>query len=228
MPLHDWNNVGVWEDVHTLWITELYRWLKPRLPEGYRASLAMVGAMVVAPVPVHPDLSVRQTTQTTALPPSVEGAEWAPDEEVALALLEPARALYVRRGGDLVAAIELISPANKDRPEARRRTTDRFLGYLLNGIHLLFIDVHPQPRGFSFVDDIAAALAHDATPHAAPCAASYRVGSATPEAVTLGTWRRPLASGQVLPRLPLPLSRDLGIPIDLEETYLRATADAYL
>lgn len=235
MPLHDWNEKRVWQDVHVLWITELYRWLKPRLPAGFRASMAMVGAMVVAPAPVHPDVSVRQELKSqpqqpaeSALPLSADLTELTPDEEVALALLEPARAVYVRQGRDLIAAIELISPGNKDRPDSRRRTTDRFLGYLMNGVHLLFVDVHPLPRDFSFADDLDAALGRAVPPLPTPCAVSYGVGDVAPEAVRLATWRRSLAIGQPLPVLPLPLTRDRGIQVDLEQTYMRATADAYL
>src|SRR5947209_272228 len=99
MPLHDWNELTDGETVHTYWVGELGRWLKPRLPPGYRASLGTPPALAVAPVPVPPDVPVR-------------------------------RAVYVSRAGNVVAVIELISPRNKDRPETRRSTTDRFLGYL--------------------------------------------------------------------------------------------------
>lgn len=37
MPLHDWTDRRGWDGVHHLWITELLRWVKPRLPTGYRA-----------------------------------------------------------------------------------------------------------------------------------------------------------------------------------------------
>src|SRR5262245_46293688 len=109
MPLHDWNELGDWETMHTYWITELGRWLRRRLPPGYRASLGAVPALVVAPVPVHPDVSVRRHAESS-LPDPPNGApsespsslsETAPDVEVALALLDPARAVYVTRAGNL-------------------------------------------------------------------------------------------------------------------------------
>jgi len=237
MPLHDWNELTDWETVHTAWILELHRWLKPRLPPGYRSSLATVPALVVAPIPLHPDVSVRRQAEasTSALPngpasPSSDDlAELAPDEEVALAALDPARAVFVTRAGNLVAVIELISPGNKDRPETRRSTTDRFLGYLTHGIHLLFVDVHPRPLGFSFPDDVAAAVQSPSAPCPAPCAVSYRVGGPGPAGgLYLATWRRPLAVGAMLPTLPLLLTRDLRVSVDLEPTYMRAAADAYL
>jgi hypothetical protein len=44
----------------------------------------------------------------------------------------------------------------------------------------------------------------------------------------LGLWRRPLAVGQPLPTLPLPLSLDQSVPHDLEATYANAASAAYL
>lgn len=237
MPLHDWNALTDWETVHAYWIAELGRWLKPRLPAGYRASLATVPALVVASVPVHPDVSVRRQAESSVSnlsngpggPTSGDSAEQAPDYEVALATLDPARAVYVTRAGNLVAAIELVSPGNKDRPETRRSTTDRFLGYLTHGIHLLLVDVHPCPLGFSFPDDVAAAVQSPSPPCPAPCAVSYRVGGpAVTGGLLLAAWQRPLAIGAPLPTLPLALTRDLRVTVDLEQTYTRAAADAYL
>jgi hypothetical protein len=40
MPLHDWNDLAGWDGVHNIWIVELLRWIRPRLPEGYRAAAA--------------------------------------------------------------------------------------------------------------------------------------------------------------------------------------------
>ncbi len=229
MPLHDWTELTDWETVHTCWIVELGRWLKPRLPPGYRMSLGTVPSLVVAPTPVHPDVSGRRHAEHAPDRPSANPSEWAPDVEAALALLDPARAVFITRAGNLVAVIELVSPRNKDRPETRRSTTDRFLGYLTHGIHLLFVDVHPRPLGFSFTDDLAAAVQFPSPACPVPCAVSYRVTEAPADGgLVLGACLRPLALGAVLPSLSLPLTRDLAVTVDLEQTYGRAAADAYL
>jgi hypothetical protein len=58
---------------------------------------------------------------------------------------------------------------------------------------------------------------------------SYRVGEPSPSGGRfLAIWRRPLAAGQPLPTMPLPLSVHLSVLVDLEVTYRRAAADAYL
>jgi hypothetical protein len=231
MPLHDWNQLADWETVHGAWVVELHRWLKARLPAGFRSTLATVPSLVVAPVPVHPDVSVRRHPEPPEAPPTPPGDLLAmdPDEKVTLALAEADRAVHVHHGGNLVAVLELLSPANKDRPDKRRRTTDRYVGYLLNGIHLLVVDVHPRPEGFSFADDVAAVLEYATPALPPPFAVSYRVGARDPElGQDLEVWRRPLAVGQSLPTLPLPLTRELAVRVDLESTYTRAAADAYL
>jgi len=130
----------------------------------------------------------------------------------------------------LVAAVEIVSPRNKDRPEARDTYTRRYLGYVMNGAHLLLIDVHHRPRRFSFADRIAADLGLPPQPSLpAPMAVSYRVGDRAAEGGRyLGIWRRPLTIGQPLPTIPLPITVDVNVTVDLEPTYARAAADAYL
>ena len=47
MPLHDWNDRPGWEGMHHLWITELLRWVKPRLPAGFRAYIGAAPLLAV-------------------------------------------------------------------------------------------------------------------------------------------------------------------------------------
>src|SRR5437879_2563603 len=95
MPLHDWSLIRDWETMHLYWITELGRWLKARLPTGFRASLATVPSLVVAPVPVHPDVSVHRQPVPAEPAESLAGdlLDVAPDEKVTLALAEAERAV---------------------------------------------------------------------------------------------------------------------------------------
>jgi hypothetical protein len=146
-----------------------------------------------------------------------------------VATLDPETAVYVERQGRLVAAVEVISPRNKDRPVARTAYAARYLGYLLDGAHLVLIDVHRRPVGFSFADAIAAGLHLSQPPFRAPHAVSYRVGEpAATGGRLLAIWRRPLTVGSALPGLPLPLTPDRSVALDLDRTYSAAAADAYL
>ena len=236
MPLHDWTDRPGWEGVHHLWITELLRWIKPRLPEGYRAYIGSAPTVAIGAPAERPDVSVRQWTEEpapSALPANSPSASETPteepDEEIAVAALDPSTALYVQTRGRLVAAVELVSPRNKDRPVARATYLGRYLGYLLEGVHLLLIDVHRRPLGFSFADGIAQELHIPQQPIPAPVAMSYRVGEpAAGGGRLLALWRRPLVAGQPLPNMRLALTVEAVVPIDLEQTYMRAAADAYL
>ena len=51
MPLHDWTDGLGWEGVHHLWISELLRWIKPRLPVGYRAYIGSAPTVEIGAAP---------------------------------------------------------------------------------------------------------------------------------------------------------------------------------
>jgi hypothetical protein len=233
MPLHDWSDRAGWEGVHHLWITELLRWVKPGLPTGYRAYIGSVPTVAVGAPLERPDVSVRQWPEDrTASETGAAGAPSAaeePDEEIAVATLDPGKALFVEIRGRLVAAVELVSPRNKDRPVAWAAHVRRYMGYLLEGIHLLLVDVHSRPLGFSFADRIAEEFQMRRQACPPPLAVNYRVGEpAATGGRLLAIWRRPLTVGAPLPTMPLPLTVDTRVQVDLEETYNRAAADAYL
>ena len=156
-----------------------------------------------------------------------EGPE--PHVELAVTTLDPSSPLYVEEEGKLVAALELVSPRNKDRPSARMSQTSRYASYLVSGINLMLIDVHHKPAGFSFADAIAQELETRRPPLPAPMAVSYRVGEpAAAGGRYVAFLERALSHGAELPRLPLPLSVHKSVWLDLELTYLKAAADAYL
>ncbi len=149
--------------------------------------------------------------------------------EVAVAAIDPTKAVYVEQQGRLISAVELASPRNKDRPGARATYLGRYVGYLLEGVHLLLVDVHRRPLGFSFADEIARELEIASPPLPTPFAAGYRVGEpAATGGCFLATWRRPLTVGAPLPLMALPITVQTLVPVDLEQTYMRAAADAYL
>jgi hypothetical protein len=230
MPLHDWSNDRGWDSVHLVWLAQLLDWVQPRLPAGYRAYLGSVPALTVDTPNGRPDLNVRQwTAPTVETDPTASAGDAAPDQEaVATFTLDPQRAIHIDLHGLLIAAIEIISPRNKDRPSSRERYLGRYAGYLRQGVHLLLIDALPRPAGFSFADALAANLGFAAAPCPAPCAVSYRVGAPVPDGTVLAVWQRPLAIGRPLPRIPLPLDREQLVSIDLEHTYREAARRAYL
>ena len=137
--------------------------------------------------------------------------------------------MFVESRGRLVAALELVSPRNKERPVARAGYLARYVSYLLEGVHLLLVDVHRRPLGFSFADRIAEELQIRQPSCPPPLAVSYRVGEpAATGGRILAIWRRPLIAGGPLPNATLPLTVEAAVSVDLEQTYQRAVEDAYL
>jgi hypothetical protein len=234
MPLHDWTDERGWDSVHPLWLTYLLEYVQERLPEGYKAFLGGVPSLTVDSGNGKPDVSVRQLgPEQPAKEEATDTAVLEPDLEVRTIIrLDPQRAVHIDFHGQLIAAIEIVSPRNKDRTDAKETYANRYLGYLRLGVHLLLVDVLPRPRGFSFSDAITSGLGLELPPLPPPFAAAYRVGEVVPVGGEMGSlvglWRRPLQAGEPLPILPLPLSVHQSVPIDLEETYRRAAKRAYL
>jgi Protein of unknown function (DUF4058) len=233
MPLHDWKDERGWDGVHLLWLAQLLDWIQPRLPPGFRAYVGSVPALTLEAGNGKPDVTVRgwRPRLSEVVPPG--SAALAPDREtVATFTLDPQRAIHVDWHGQLIAAVEVVSPRNKDRLDSKARYTRRYLGYLRQGVHLMLLDVFSQPAGFSFADAISddLGLGESATP--APYAISYRVGGPVPREEEMGThmaiWRALLRACEPLPQLPLALDPEQVVVIDLETTYHEAARRVYL
>ena len=133
--------------------------------------------------------------------------------------------MYEAEGGArLVAAVELVSPANKDREAHRRAFANKCAGYLAQGIALIVVDVVTSRQANLHADVMRllgrgtdAGLPADAELSAVAYRPVVRGG-----AELIDVWAEPLAVGRELPTLPLALSAELCLPIDLESTYMEA------
>lgn len=233
MPLHDWRDERGWDGVHLLWLAQLLDWVQPRLPPGFRAYVGSVPALTLEAGDGKPDVTVRGWRGPPTDRPTDAATALAPDRETVAAFTTDAqRALHVDWHGQLIAAVELVSPRNKDRLDSKARYARRYLGYLRQGVHLMLVDVFAQPAGFSFADAVSDDLGLGEPPTPPPFAVSYRVGAPVPHREAMGTpvalWCRPLAAGQPLPELPLALDGDTAVMIDLEATYHQAARRVYL
>ena len=230
MPLHDWGDDRGWDSLHAVWQTELLYWVQGQLPAGYRAYIGSVPNLTVGSETGRPDVGVRDWQTTPPTPPiPTGGSDDQPDFEGVVTLtLEADHAIHIDRSGFLIAAIELVSPRNKDRPDSRERYTRRYYGYIRQNVHLMLIDVLPRPVGFSFADAVAADVGLELPPTPVPYAVSFRVGEPVPEGTILAYWRRPLAVGAPLPTILLALTVHESVRIDLEHTYREAARRVYL
>jgi hypothetical protein len=143
----------------------------------------------------------------------------------------------IYRGGggwELVAAIELVSEANKDREENRRAFTVKCASYLQKGISLVVVDTvttYSADLHDELCDLIAGA---DALRWSSPSGLSvvvYRatrtIGGAGP-ALNLNVYPFPIGIGETLPTVPLWLDYDLAVPLELEATYQQACSSLLL
>ncbi|HZT79976.1 MAG TPA: DUF4058 family protein [Gemmataceae bacterium] len=132
------------------------------------------------------------------------------------------------RARTLVAAVELVSPRNKDRPDARRALLDKCAAYLREGVSVVVVDIVTSRRHnfhgalmelFGGGEEATAAAATDLY------AVAYRV-RIVGRRTQLEMWPAPLALGEVLPTLPLWLAVDYAAPLDLEAGYREACRSA--
>lgn len=126
-------------------------------------------------------------------------------------------------GATLVGVIELVSPANKDRPEQRRAFATKCAGFLHQGVSVIVVDV-VTTRTANLHDDIVEALGTPAlrfTSTTGLYAVAYRPVLRAGEAA-VDVWAAECALGGALPTLPLRLQGDVFVPVDFASTYEEA------
>jgi len=126
----------------------------------------------------------------------------------------------------LAAAIELVSPRNKDRPRARGAFTTKCADHLRHGRGLVVVDaVNMRPANLHA--DLLDALGAGPTPAepGALTAVAYKSVAANHGGGQLLAWPTELQIGQPLPTVPLWLAADLAVPLDIEASHTAACAD---
>jgi hypothetical protein len=130
---------------------------------------------------------------------------------------------HAEGGPTLVAAIEFVSPGNKDREEHRRAFVAKCASYLHAGVGLILVDV-VTTRRTNLHDELVRALGHGdryVFPRESPLyATAYRPVRRVADEIEV--WRSALAVGQLLPVLPLALRGDGCVPVDFEAAYTTA------
>ncbi len=243
MPLRDHfrpplDNVTSWEGFHGGWPMVIVQHLRKRLPAGFVAEPRVhSGSQVEIDVATYekdppPPASGAGTgnggvATATWVPakPSVVVETTLPDyDEYAVRIYD------VRRGRQLVAAVEIVSPANKDRPEHRNVFVAKCAALLQKGVSVSVVDL-VTVRQFNLYTELLAFIGHsDPTLGADPAhlyAASCRWIKRGKRAL-LEAWSQVLTIGQPLPTLPLWLSRDLSVPLELEPSYEQACRDLWI
>jgi hypothetical protein len=125
-------------------------------------------------------------------------------------------------GRTLVAAIELVSPANKDRPENRRAFVAKVAALLQKEVCVSVVDL-VTIRQFNLYADLLA-LVGGTDPHLGPNPAhlysvTLRTRKRPAQRSLLDLWYYPMTLGPPLPTLPLWLNADLRVLLPLEPGY---------
>jgi hypothetical protein len=215
-----------WEGFHSLWAAAMVERLnRDVLGEEYFADMHVhIGSQVEVDVATLKDQPDTRTGIATAVKPT-----WSPPSTVLiLPTIFPddieVQVYRTTAGPELVAAIELVSPGNKDRAEARRAFAAKCVGYLSRGIGLVVIDVVTN-RLANLHNELAALLQAPEAFRLAATASIYAVAY-RPSRQTSGDqieiWPSALTIGQALPTLPLALRNADTVPLELDETYSEA------
>jgi hypothetical protein len=221
MPLRDHfrpplTTIASWEELHGGWPAVIVQQLRKRLPPGYVAA-----PRVRLGTRVEIDVAACEKDEF----PSTFGS--AVEIEVPDADEYEVRIYDAERGRTLVAAIEIVSPANKDRPEKRNAFVGKCAALFRNGVAVSVVDL-VTTRQFNLYAELITFLGHpDRTLGPEPpavYAASCRWLRKSDRAV-LETWSHALIIGQLLPTLPLWLTDTLCVPLDLERSYEQACND---
>jgi len=212
-----------WHAFHNAWATYISSDLNRRLPEGYFAEPNVqfgieidVAAFEEADSPMN---------RSADFGPDPDG--WiasAPTQTIPLPIVTDLVEVLVfdRDGGPTLAgAIELVSPANKDRPDHRNAFVTKCAAYLQQGLGLVIVDV-VTGRRFNGHKALLKRLGTDATLpiDANLYASSYRPVERDGQP-SLDIWQEGLAIGRSLPSLPLWLRGSLCLRVDLDATYDR-------
>lgn len=242
MPLRDHfrpplDRIASWEGFHGGWPMVIVQHLRKQLPPGYVAEPRVHSGSQV-------EIDVATFEKDEAFPratPEAQGgaatAVWAPARpSVAVETTLPDYDEYavmifdVRRGRHLVAAIEIVSPANKDRPEHRNIFLAKCAALVQRGVAVSIVDLVTL-RTFNLYSQLLAFIGHsdptlgDPPPalYAASCRWTTKEGRRIFEA-----WSHELTVGQPLPTLPLWLGRETVVPLDLESSYEQACHDLWI
>lgn len=124
-----------------------------------------------------------------------------------------------RHGRRLVAAVEIVSPANKDRPESREAFVSKCHALLQQDVCVAIVDPVTE-RQANLYAELAERMGA-----APPSVAKFPIYAVSCRGIKargrwrVEAWEHELAIGSLLPTLPLWLTDLLHVPLELEASY---------
>lgn len=237
MPLRDHfhsplDDVHSWDELHGMWPAMMVRQLSEVLPKPCFAApgLHLGTVLDVDPATFHKSVASQGQGQKRGgeQGSGVAVAAYAPPRPTRT--VEPrlprqdvyeVRIYDNRRDRRLVAAIELVSPSNKDCPETRASFVAKLAALLSQGVCVSLVDVvnlhesNLYEQLLDWLDSSDPALG-DESP--AMSALTLRLRQCGTQRL-LDSWYDPLRIGQPLPILPIWLHDTLAVSLNLEESY---------
>src|SRR5262245_16790270 len=154
MPLRDhfrppvWNRLS-WEGFHGGWPMAMVQRLSPLLPDDYTAEPRVhLGSYYEIDVCAFEDSEPKSPLSSWQGAGGVATATWAPPQPTFTADADLAEQYEYEvlvydqsRGRVLVAAVEIVSPANKDRPENRRAFVTKCAAMIQQGVSVSIVDL---------------------------------------------------------------------------------------
>ena len=214
-----------WESFHAAWAGEIMASLnRGLLPKGYFAETQVhVGGV---------EVDVGTLEKTEPVVPFDEGnggvavAVEAPVTTFTFPTVFPdsieVQVFETSGGPNLVGAIELVSPGNKNRDETRVAFAAKCAAYLQQAVGLLVVDV-VSDRKANLHDELVELLRLPDIYRFPGSPRTYCIGyhpfRVLPKDAKIDVRCAPLNVGKALPRMPLSLRRGPTVMIDLEATY---------
>jgi len=221
-----------WRGFHSAWATAIAK----QLNDGILPSRFYAIPNIELGGPVEIDVAtLMEDAASVGLKPEDGTALWTPPaaavavpvEYPALDLIE-VQVFHDEGGPRLTAAVELVSPSNKDRPATRRAFTVKCASYLNQGTSVVVIDVVTNRRANLHAELVRLLDLDAGADWQSPTslyAAAYRSLTGDNDGAQLQIWPEALTLGLPLPRLPLWLGVDVAVPLDLEQSYMATCRD---
>jgi hypothetical protein len=155
-------------------------------------------------------------TLTTLAPTITVEADLAEQDEYQVRIYDS------ERGRKLVAAIEIVSPSNKDRPATCEVFVGKTVSLLQQGVCVSLVDLVSVRQANLYADLLKLLGGYD--PALAPTppnlyAVTLRPRRPPKRRPLLDAWFYPMTVGQPLPTLPIWLSPDRRVMLPLETSY---------
>ena len=229
MPLRDYfhppvSTIESWDAIHFVWPTYITETLAASLPNGFVARphgyLGREFEIDVGANDINtPDTSLSPESNgeggvavLTAAPPTVEiETELVDTDEFEVRVYDH------RLDRRLVAVIEIISPANKDRATHRQVFVSKCAALINQRVSLVLIDLVTSRRANLYAELLALIGGNDPAPGALSAVSCRWIERGRGN--VLQAWTHPLTLGQPLPTVPLWLTEDLWVSLELEGSY---------